>query len=361
MAASPSSRPARAETTLRFEQIRTTHKIPALAAIVVKNGAVVERVATGVRKLGDPAPLTIADKFHIGSCTKSMTATLAAILVEDGTLAWSRTVGEAFPEMRGLMDPQYAGVTLRQLLAHRGGVPGDPPPEVLARAWQEQGTPVEQRREFAAGILTRPPQAAPGTAFIYSNQGYLIAGVMLERAAGKPWETLMRERIFAPLDMASAGFGSPASPSGLVDQPWGHHEESGVLVPSLSDNPPAFGPSGRVHASLDDLARYALFHLRGDRALGRKGLLTAASLRVLHTPRDGEEYAFGWGITVRPLARGPALMHSGSNTFWYLTIWLAPARDYAVIVGTNAAGPAAEKAVDLALTELTRRWLPDGR
>ena len=111
-----------------FESIRKKHDLPALAVVVVKDGQICDRVAVGIRKWGDPTPVTTNDIFHIGSCTKSMTATLAAILIDEGKLRWDTTIAGVFPELKGRMDKQYETVTVEQLLHHCGGVPGPPPP-----------------------------------------------------------------------------------------------------------------------------------------------------------------------------------------------------------------------------------------
>ena len=75
-----------------IESIRQKHNLPALAVVVVKDGQICDRVAAGVRKWGDPTLVTTNDVFHLGSCTKSMTATLAAILIEQGKLRWNTTI-----------------------------------------------------------------------------------------------------------------------------------------------------------------------------------------------------------------------------------------------------------------------------
>jgi len=171
-----------------LEVIRKKYDFPALAVVVVKDGKICDRAAVGVRKSGDPTLVTTNDQFHIGSCTKSMTATLAAMFIEEGKLRWDTTIAEVFPELKGTMDERYEAVTVEQLLTHRGGVPGKPPGAAWKRAWEEDGTPVEQRREFIAAVLASAPKAEPGKKMIYSNQGYTIVGAMLEKIAGKPWE-----------------------------------------------------------------------------------------------------------------------------------------------------------------------------
>jgi CubicO group peptidase (beta-lactamase class C family) len=336
----------------RVASIREAHKLPALAVVVVKGGRIRESIAVGVRKYGDPTPVTIQDQFHLGSETKSMTATLAAIMIEAGEIRWDSTLGEVFPELKAGMDPQYPDVTLEQLLQHRGGVPAEAPPDAWAQAWQQQGTPMEQRYEFIRAILSRPPEAQPGSKMIYSNQGYAVAGAMLEKVSGKPWEDLMTQRLFQPLHMESAGFGPPGTP-GAVDQPWGHAIENGAARPSQGDNPPAIAPAARAHCSLPDLARYTIFHMEGER---EAGLLKPETMRRLHTPPAGGHYACGWIAVPRGWAGGMALNHGGSNKLWLVVMWLAPKKDFSVVVGANIAGDEAAKGCDEVIDAMIGRW-----
>lgn len=344
-----------------LEGIRKKYELPALALVVVKDGKICERDAVGVRKFGDTTPVRTNDVFHIGSCTKSMTATLAAMLIEAGKLRWDTTIAEIFPELKGKMDKRYEAVTVEQLLHHRGGVPGAPPSAAWMRAWQEKGTPTQQRREFIEAVLAQPPEAAPGTKMIYSNQGYAIVGAMLEKISGKDYETLITEKLFKPLRMDTAGFGPPGT-VGKVDEPWGHVKRLLMTIPVQEDNPPAVSPAGRVHCSLDDLARFVMFHLRP----GTKGLLKAETVAKLHALPKGvnaadpaESYACGWVVLQRGWAGGTALMHNGSNTMWYIVMWLAPKKDFAVIAATNMAGDEAEKACDDAATVMIEKWLAE--
>ena len=340
-----------------LETIRNKHSLPGLAAAAVHKGELVALGATGVRKVGDKTPVTRDDKWHIGSCTKSMTATLAAMLVEDGVVKWTTTVGEAFPELKTRMKQPWGGVTLEQLLAHRSGAPGDPPEKLWREAYRGSGSPVQQRRAFVSGLLSEDPEAAPGTRFIYSNQGYAIAGAMLERLAKKPWEDLMRERVFGPLKLASAGFGTPAG-RGKLNQPWGHSGDGAVLKPvppgPAADNPIAIAPAGLVHCSIGDFARYAGWHAHRGRT---KTLLSSESFSKLHQAAGDEEHAIGWMIAPRGWAGGNALSHAGSNTMWYAVMWVAPEKDAAFVAATNAGNNAARAACDQAVAALVQQVL----
>ena len=342
------------DTRALIESLRREYELPALAVVVVNEGEVVERIATGVRKHGSRALVTTNDLFHIGSCTKAMTATLAALFIEEGKLRWDSSIVSVFPELKGRINPQYESVTVEQLMTHRGGCPNAPPADAWAAAWRRTGTPTRQRYDFINAVLAATPEAAPGTRFIYSNQGYAILGAMLEKLSGQPWETLLRDRLFRPLGMSTAGFGVPGT-LGQVDQPWGHTRTLLLTTPVQKDNPPAIGPGGTVHCSLDDLARFVMLHLR--RGAGPIPLLKPETFARLHTPPAGGEYAGGWLSVDREWARGKALTHNGSNTFWYVVLWLAPERNFAVIAATNIAGEKAEKACDTAASKMIERWI----
>jgi CubicO group peptidase (beta-lactamase class C family) len=186
--------------------------------------------------------------------------------------------------------------------------------------------------------------------------GYVLAGLMAEQVTGAPWEELMRRRLFRPLGMTSAGFGPPGKP-GQVIQPWGHRGEGDELRPLLEDNAPVMGPAGTIHCSVPDWAKFASLHLRG--TVGGQRLLKPETLKALHTPEPGEEYVGGWSAVDRSWAGGLALNHSGSNTTWYCSIWLAMARDLGFLVATNAGSDQASRACDEAIGELIRIDGPD--
>jgi CubicO group peptidase (beta-lactamase class C family) len=344
-----------------LETIRVKHDLPALAAAVVVDGKIVATNAVGFRKNGGPEKVTVDDKFHLGSVTKSMTATVAAMLVEQGKISWKTTIGETFPELKSEIHPDYLGVTLEQLLSQRSGAPGDAPADLWRKAWAAGGTAAAQRLAFIRGILARKPEAKPGTKFIYSNQGYTIAGVMLEKATGKTWEDLLRSMLFEPLGMTTAGFGAPASVD-KIDQPWGHIRKAFSGNKPMSpgpggDNPLAISPANAVHCSMGDLAKYAAFHMAGER--GKSELLGAESFKKLHTAlADNEDYALGWMVLERPWANGRTLMHNGSNTMFYVVVWMAPEKNCAVIVASNVGMDEAFKACDEAAVKLIKQFFP---
>ncbi len=341
-----------------LQPIRDKYHLPALTAAAVINGEIVSLGTVGVRREGDPTPATKTDLWHIGSCTKSMTATLAAMMVEDGSIRWDTTVAEAIPSLKTKIDPEWSNVTLEQLLTNRSGAPGSAPSDLWKTAWEQKASPKQQRMAFVRGLVTRPPEAPPGTRFIYSNQGFAIAGTMLENVAKEPFESLLTRRLFDPLGMKSAGFGAPGKP-GRVIQPWGHTRSGDEIKPippgPMADNPPAITPAGRVHLSIADFARYAGWHAGGANA--RPSLLSAESFAKLHTAADGQDYAMGWAVAKRAWAAGETLSHTGSNNSWFAVMWVAPARGAAFVAATNIAGDAAAAGTDAAVAALIEKHL----
>jgi len=329
-------------------------EVPALVATAVLDGNIVTIGAAGVRKKGNPIPVTAEDKFHIGSCTKSMTATLGAMLIEDGKLQWNTKIAEVFPDLD--IHEDYKNVTFDQLVTNTAGVPGDIQPDLWSALWKREGSERAQRLQLVKGILREPPAYKPSSDQVYSNAGFSIAGAMLEAIMDKPYEQLLAERLFHPLGMTSAGFRAPAS-NGSVDQPYGHTKSFFMVSPvdaePKGDNPPAIAPAGAVHCSVKDFARYALLHLgRSD-----KGILTKKSLATLHESIQGRDYGRGWVVTNRPWAKGRALTHAGSNTMFYAVIWIAPERDFAAVAMCNYGDKEGFAKCDEAIGYLIKRHL----
>ena len=306
-------------------------KFPALAAAVVQGTNVLGAGAEGSRKAGEPVPVTLKDRFHIGSCTKSMTALLAVLLEMDGRIELTNTIEEVLREWK--IPKEKSAITLAELLQNRSGIGNEPEEKLWHRAFfNPSGSPREQRRRFLTEVLQAPLAATPGSRFIYSNLGYAVAGAMLETATDTAWEELMQKRVFDPLKLVSAGFGPP-SVNGDLDQPWGHTWKDGAAEPvAPSDNPSAIAPAGAVHLGILDCARYAAFHLAIAR--GKIESLKAYRHALYSAPKDSS-YAFGWEIAEREWAGGKTITHAGSNTMFFTVIWIAPEKNFACVVATN--------------------------
>jgi CubicO group peptidase (beta-lactamase class C family) len=326
-----------------LERTIAQHDIPAIVAITLQGGEIVEAGVAGVRVRGGDAAATLNDYWHLGSCTKAMTASMAARLVEQDTIDWDSTISTVLPDLVDGMHAAYREVTLVQLLTHRGGLPKDMiGTEEWKRAWKRTGSSHEQQLGFVKDVLAMAPVGPVGE-FVYSNQGYAIAGYMCEVAAGETYENLMHREVFGPLGMESAGWGAPLTRG--VEHPNGHKDDGKPSRPH-GDNPVAISAAGRVHCTMADWARFVASHL--DRGKSQDALLEPATFNTLHSPASGpgNSYALGWGVAQRGWGGGTVLTHGGSNTMFYCVVWVAPERDFAVLVACNQGGDTASKACD---------------
>ena len=313
--------------------LRKENNLIGFAAMVMIDGKVVATAADGERMIRSGVPIELADRWHLGSITKSVTATMIARLIESGQMEWTETIGEHFAESS--VQEAWKDVTLEQLLTHTSGAPSNFPISVRLRGRDLGARCTEERRKAVLGVLAQKPDHPPGESFVYSNVGYTIAGAIAERVTGVSWEDLVKREVFAPLNLEESGFGPPKSPAATLDQPRGHRASFGwkSSVSDTEDNTPIIGPAGTVHMTLENLCRYATDHLRGE--LGQGKLLTAESYKKLHTPRL-RNYACGW-VVKPPSDEIPetAYWHNGSNTMWYALVVFIPARNMVVAVTAN--------------------------
>ncbi len=317
---------------------REQHALPGIGAMVVDDRNVLAFGLSGRRSTNHDAALQLSDRWHLGSITKSMAATVAARLVAAGKVRWQDTVLEVLPDRFPDMHPDYRDVTLEQLLRHRSGLTDD---LTGLSVWQEIDTstmaPGLQRQHLLAEVLQLPPGFTPGQGWRYSNAGYVLAGVMMEQASGTSWEQLVEAELFRPLGLQNAGIGAPGSAGAVPDQPRGHRHHEGTLSAvepgPFADHPPAMAPAGTVHMSLHDLGLYLQAHLAGLR--DGHPLMPSNLFARLHEPEGDERYASGWFVTPAEGGAGPISSHEGSNTFWMALVWVAPAENIALAVVTN--------------------------
>ncbi len=325
----------------QLETIRQNYSLPALAGLRLEGDAVTHQGVTGVRKLGDDTLATVDDKWHIGSCTKAMTATLVGIHVDDGLLDWTSTMGELFPDITAMHD-EFREVTIEMLLSHTSRVNDAASNDAYLNTYDsDEG---QWRQNLTHAILQNPPAGTVGASENYSNFGYVIAGHALEQLTDSSWESLMQDRLFEPLNMTGCGFGAAAA-VGDVSQPWGHTG----LEPSNGDNPAVLGPAGTVHCPLADWGRFISDQLRAFN--GEESILSADQAEHMFTVQ-ADNYAMGWIVLDAPAVGGTVFGHTGSNTFSIGDVLAAPSINRGYLVATNRAGSMDINATQQALLAL---------
>lgn len=295
------SRPLNAATLASLRQALGT---PGMALFWQTGSAPPVVMADGFRAAGNSAPVTTQDQWHLGSITKSLTATVFARAVEAGVIGWDTPIGNVLPRV----PRRHRTLTAIDLLSHHAGLAKDIPLGELFAMPMIEADARSNRRRYAEMAFDMRPVGPAHSGYSYSNAGYVLAAHMLEEVTGVPYETLAQREVLTPLGLASAGFGPPGSPE-QFNQPRGHQNGQ----PVWADNPAVMAPAGGLHMALGDVATYLRAHR--DRA----PLLRHESWAQLHKPRFGSTSALGWIA-----GQDGSLWHNGSNTHWYAEVLVEP-------------------------------------
>jgi D-alanyl-D-alanine carboxypeptidase len=268
----------------------------------VDDGDDVVRIGVGAARLDPYRAIRPSDQVRVGSITKTMVATVALELVGEGRLHLDDTLEQWLP---GVV-PDADAITIRMLLNHTSGIfnyTDDPDfvPRALAdphRYWSPQ--------ELIAIATAHPPVFAPGASWSYSNTGYILIGLVLEKATGTPIQTLLDRRIIKPLHLQNTYFGTSSRFRGS----YAH----GYIPPSLTGDGYLdtsewtvswAWAAGAVVSNAPDLARFY-------RALMSGRLLKPALLRQMTTTVDVVEgFGYGLGIYTMDTPCGTVWGHDG--------------------------------------------------
>jgi CubicO group peptidase (beta-lactamase class C family) len=349
------------ELTAILIQAKAKYNFPAVGALLNQQGSIKEVDVIGYRRSELDIQAADQDKFHLGSCGKSITATLAAILVDGGYLKWEDPLSKLLPNTK--MHVGYKNIPFQDLFAHQAGLIKSLPLIDNGDFFKKliKMNPNMGRKAVTEKALSLKPIVKTPNGHDYSNAGYIIASYIIEQKMGKPFELLLLEKIFRPLDMNSCGFG-PVSRKRNKDkpkQPWGHYLDpnSKKLVSHHGDNPPAYQAAGRIHCSLFDWAKYLDMHNKGLNGISK--FLKPKTFKHLFTPHPRDTTSFytygGWVRLKRGWSKGEVYTHSGSNTLNYAIVWLAPKVNSFLIGTTNRGGIEGAQGLDFIFTDMIRR------
>lgn len=274
------------------EKIIQKDSIPEMSfAIITKDSIIIKKVL-GHHKISEinaEPNSNINDYFHLGSNTKAITGFVAAKLVENNKINWNTKFFDLFPELKIKSNPKYYNITLEDLLSHRANIQ----PFTSGIEYQKipsfDGNTQEKRRKFAEYILTLDP-IENEESYNYSNAGYSIATIMLEKVSGKSWERLIDKFLRQKLNLDFA-FGWPNR--NFENQPYGHWIENGQLVavsPKTDYDLSMAEPAGDLSMNIENYAKFIQLNIQG--LAGENNFLQSKTYHFLHTNKD--EYAIGW-------------------------------------------------------------------
>ncbi|UJR18755.1 hypothetical protein I4U23_005661 [Adineta vaga] len=398
----------------------------------------VSTMVTGIRRMDAviPEPVTVDDKWHLGSNTKSMTAILIQMLIQADKLNLTTTVGQIFPYLpfsssstppsntctcenlsnatgyfakspyscNLTIHTSWQYITVAHLLTHSSGLKALEPAVYPGSAIWNHAVELQINRttesctnyslpsrrydfsQLLSMVVPNPPSSITvSVEYAYSNNNYVLLGLILEEFFHVPWETIIQQQLFDRLGMITAGFGSPTAQvplSSFATQPFGHATDpAGVLHSTDIDNPKLYGPAGTVHASLNDWAKFIACHLQEGRDLQPFGyvpknnstkwpyLLSPSMWQSIHTA-----YAFPSSSTSNSTYTlsgmisysnniGLTLEHDGSNTFWYALVRAYPrlTQPVAFLITTNVYDSNVVLEATTAITKAYLAWQQQGQ
>lgn len=294
---------------------------PGASVLVLRDGVPLLRKAYGLADRELRIAATPATNYRLASITKQFTAAAILLLVEEGRMTLDDSVRRWLPSLPASAD----AITVRHLLTHSSGLVDYE--DVMPSDFIGQLHDADVLRLLESQDKTYFP---PGTDYGYSNSGYALLALMVERASGQSFANFLRLRIFQPLDMArTLAFveGGPA----IANRAYGYSGSAGRWVRTDQSPTSAVLGDGGIYSSIDDLAKW-------DAALYDDRLLGDQSRELMFTPHVTTDepdirYGFGWRIT------GETLWHSGESIGFRNVIVRYPQRRLTVIVLSNRDDP----------------------
>ena len=297
--------------------------------LVAQNGQAIVSKGFGMANIELAVPNTPQTVFRLGSVTKQFTAMAIMILQERGKLRVNDPACQYLPECPAAWQP----LTIRHLLTHTAGIPNytNFPDFVRVAVLPTTST------ELVGRLTDKPLEFPPGEKFAYSNSGYYLLGLIIERASGKSYADFLHEAVFTPLGMTHTGYDSPSRI--LKNRAAGYARQAGVIVNAAYMDMTLPYAAGGLYSTTEDL-------LRWDQALYTGTLVSEKSLDEMFTPYKGG-YGYGWSIG-RKFDR-PEISHGGGIYGFATEIARFPADRVTVIVLSNVeTAPAGRMATDLA-------------
>ena len=317
-----STQSARAKDEIDKLMERYDGALPGASVLVVRDGKVVVSRAYGLADVEAHVAATPHTNYRLASVTKQFTATAILLLSQDSKLSLDDRIKRWLPSLPPALD----SVTIRQLLTHTSGI-------IDYEDVIPPGTTTQLHDADVLRLLESQDSTyfKPGSKYQYSNSGYALLALIVERVSGKSFATFLHDRIFAPLGMNhTVAFENGIST--VSNRAFGYTMKDSAWTRKDQSTTSAVLGDGGIYSSIDDLVRW-------DAALYDSRLLNDASRKLAFSPQTPTDkpdvsYGFGWRIT------GETLWHSGETSGFRNVIVRYPARHLTVVILTNRDDPA---------------------
>lgn len=332
------------------ETIIEKYDIPQMSFSVLTKDSILIIQSVGYKKIGSQIEHEkggISDFFHLGSNTKAITGFIAAYLVEKNKINWETKFFDLFPKLKSDQNKEYHHITLKDLLTHRAKMQAFTDGKEFETLPKFIGNAQAQRQKFVESVLTLP-KVDNDDAYHYSNAGYSAASMMLEKVSGKSWEELVHKVFTKELKLTYA-MGWPNR--NFENQPWGHWEENGKLVPvspQTDYNLNLVQPGGDMSMNIVDYSKFIQLNLKG--LSGGNAVLKTKTYQFLHNAEN--EYAIGWGNGEKDNIKYSA--HAGTDGSFYSFALIDRNNLIAYIILVNSGDESAQRGVSEMITILEK-------
>lgn len=309
-----------------LDSLRETYEIPALSVSLIRPDTCYYGIK-GVTRIHGDVSVSLTSKFHLGSNSKAITSFLAMKMVEKKEISLETKFIDIFPELTDSISKNYLPITLSDLLSHQALIQPYTSGIEFMKLPVLKGNTTEKRYQFSKYVLNEQT-TKKGT---YSNAGYVLTALMLEKVSKNSFEYLLDELMNDLKLDYFIGFPNKET----VSNPWGHWRENEKLValaPSHFYQLKDFMlPAGDISMSSIDYSKFIRLHLNG--LLKNDTYLKAKNYHKMHF--GFSQYSYGWGNN---LTEGVKVsFHDGSAGTYYCHTILYPEKKMAVVVMANAA------------------------
>lgn len=305
--------------------------VPGITVGILQNGKI-ETYGYGVTSIETEYPIRPDTLLQIGSISKVFTAMLVMRLVEAGKLDLDTPVVEYVPELKLADETAQQTITLRHLLAHTSGLEGD--------RFDDYGLGDDALAKAIAEFHTLRQYTAPGELWSYCNSGFYLAGRVIEKVLDTTFEAAMKEYVFDPLGLENSFFFAheaiayPVAVGHVEKEP----DSDELMVARAYPLPRCVAAAGGIISNVDNLLRFAAFHM-GDGTVDGTQILSPASIAQMQEPQTkagnfAEAYGIGWALDTIDGVR--IVSHGGSTNGFQAQLVLVPERQFAIAILTNS-------------------------
>lgn len=295
--------------------------------LVAKNGKVLMEKALGRADREKNTPVAMDTQFRMGSMNKMFTAVAVLQLVEAGKLSLDDTVGKHLKDYpnRDIADK----VTIRHLLSHTGGTGN-----IFGPEFEKHRLALKTHDDYLKLYGARAPETPPGTPFRYSNYGFVLLGLIIEKVSGMSYYDYVERNVFAPAGMTATASLPESQP--VPQRAPGYLKKDGKWVPNTDTLPWRGTAAGGGYTTARDLLRFA-------EALTSGKLISKAMLAEA-TKDQSKDYGFGFGVAAA--GQPPRFGHNGGAPGMNGDLRILPAQGYVLIALGNLDPPSASRLLD---------------